>query len=217
MIEVLTNPDKFFEERLKREENLKTPAFIVLLSGMTSGAIAFLSSLMTVGILGGTLPPEARGFISVMLVGSAVGALVFAFIIWLVVAAILFGISALFNGEGSFKRTLEFVGYGYIPLVIGGIISAALTYHFFSTVELPTVTSPEEVADAIAALMASPMMQLSSVIGMLFLLWAANLWVFGLKHARKLSIRDALITVAIPVAVYVMYSVWKLATLSSTL
>jgi hypothetical protein len=46
------------------------------------------------------------------------------------------------------------------------------------------------------------------------MLWSANIWVFGLKHARTLSTRDAVITVAIPVLVYIAYSVWQLGVLS---
>ncbi|HDN68799.1 MAG TPA: hypothetical protein ENG23_04390, partial [Methanomicrobia archaeon] len=41
-------------------------------------------------------------------------------------------------------------------------------------------------------------------VGILFMLWSANIWIFGLKHARNLSTRDAVLTVAIPVAIYIL-------------
>ena len=210
MLEVLTNPNKFFETRKKGEESLKLPVFIVLISGIIGGISAFLSSSMMIEAMSKTLPPEAQGFMSFMPIGSAIGVVVFSFIIWLIIAAVFFGISCIFKGEGKFKRTLEFVGYGYIPTIIGGLISAVLLYNFVTTVQIPTITDPTKINEVITPLMKSPMMLLSSVISILFMLWSANIWVFGLKHARNLSTRNALITVAIPVAAYILYSVYRM-------
>ncbi len=42
------------------------------------------------------------------------------------------------------------------------------------------------------------------------MLWSANIWVFGLKHARNLSTKNALITVAIPMAVYVLWTIFQM-------
>ncbi len=212
MLEVLTNPNKFFETRKKGRENLKIPVFIVLISGIIGGISAFLSSSIMMEAMAKTLPPEAQGFMSFMPIGTAIGAVIFSFIIWLIVAAVFFGISCIFKGEGNFKRTLEFVGYGYIPTIIGGLISLVLVYNFITTVQIPTITTtdPTKIKEVIAPLMKSPMMMLSSAVGMLFMLWSANIWVFGLKHARNLSTRNALITVAIPVAAYILYSVYRM-------
>ncbi|PXF53588.1 MAG: YIP1 family protein [Candidatus Methanophagaceae archaeon] len=212
MLEVLTNPNKFFETRKKGEESLKLPVFIVLISGIIGGISAFLSSSIMMEAMAKTLPPEAQGFMSFMPIGSAIGAVIASFIAWLIIAAVFFGISCIFKGEGKFKRTLEFVGYGYIPTIIGGLISAVLVYNFVTTVQIPpiTITDPTEIQEVITPLMKSPMMLLSSAVGILFMLWSANIWVFGLKHARNLSTRNALITVAIPVAAYILYSVYRM-------
>ncbi|MCW7072837.1 MAG: YIP1 family protein [Methanophagales archaeon] len=212
MLEVLTNPNKFFETRKKGRENLKIPVFIVLISGIIGGISAFLSSSIMMEAMAKTLPPEAQGFMSFMPISTAIGAVIFSFIIWLIVAAVFFGISCIFKGEGNFKRTLEFVGYGYIPTIIGGLISLVLVYNFITTVQIPTITTtdPTKIKEVIAPLMKSPMMMLSSAVGMLFMLWSANIWVFGLKHARNLSTKNALITVAIPVAAYILYSVYRM-------
>ena len=212
MLEVLTNPNKFFEARKKGEESLRIPVLIVLISGIIGGISAFLTSSIMMEAMTKTLPPEAQGFMSFMPIGSAIGAVIASFIIWLIIAAIFFGIASIFKGEGKFKRTLEFVGYGYIPTIIGGLISLVLVYNFITTVQIPTITTtdPTKIKEVIAPLMKSPMMMLSSAVGMLFMLWSANIWVFGLKHARNLSTKNALITVAIPVAAYILYSVYRM-------
>jgi len=210
MLEVLTNPNKFFEARMKGEESLRIPVLIVLISGIISGTAAFLSSGIMMKAMTKTLPPEAQGFMSFMPIGTAIGVCVGSFIFWVVVAAIFFGISWMFKGSGTFRRTLEFVGYGYIPTIIGGLISAVLVYNFVSTVQIPVVTDPMKIREALAPLMKSPIMLLYSAIGILFMLWSANIWVFGLKHARNLLTRDAVITVAIPVAAHILFSVYQM-------
>ncbi|MBE0516768.1 MAG: YIP1 family protein [Methanophagales archaeon] len=215
MLDVLINPNKFFEARMKGAESLKIPLLIVLISGMISGIAAFLMTGITLEMLRETLPPEALGLASTIGgISAFVAAVIGSLLIWVVFAALFFGISALLKGEGTFKRTLEFVGYGYIPMIIGGLISAVLLYNFISTAQIPHVTDPTEIAEVITQWMTkNPMVQLSSIISILFMLWSANIWVFGLRHARNLSTKNALITVGILVAVYILYSVWQLGVL----
>jgi hypothetical protein len=49
------------------------------------------------------------------------------------------------------------------------------------------------------------MTQIIAVISTVFLLWSANNWIFGMKYARNLSMRDAAICVGVPVIAYVLY------------
>ncbi len=211
MIEVLTNPNEFFEARVKGEESLRIPVLIVLVSGLIGGISAFLMAGISLEMLSETLPPEALGIASTIGgISAFFGAVIVSLIFWVVIAAIFFGISSIFKGEGNFKRTLEFVGYGFIPMIFSAIISAVLIYNFLSTVQIPVVTDPAEIREALEPLLKDPMMQLSSFIGILFMLWSANIWIFGLKHARNLSTKNALITVGIPVAAYVLYTIYQL-------
>jgi hypothetical protein len=215
MLDVLTNPNGFFEARMREAESLKIPVLIVLISGLIGGIAAYLMTGITLELLSEALPPEALGLATTIgSISAFIGALVASLIIWVVFAALFFGISSVFKGEGSFKRTLEFVGYGYIPMILSGIISTILMYNFVSTAQIPVLTDPTEVAEVITQwVTTNPMVRLSSIIGMLFMLWSANIWVFGVKHARNLSTKNAVITVAIPVALYILYSVWQLGVL----
>jgi hypothetical protein len=215
MIEVLTNPGKFFEARMGEEESLKIPVLIVLVNGLIAGFTAFLMTGITMELLSEVVPPEALGIASTVgSISAFLGAVVVTFVMWVIFAALFFGISYLFKGEGKFKRTLEFVGYGYLPMVIGGIISMLFMYHLvynvFPTMSIPQITDPSKIVEALKPLLKSPTMLLSYAIGLLFTLWSANIWVFGLKYARKLSTKHALITVAIPVAVYILYSIYQM-------
>jgi hypothetical protein len=52
--------------------------------------------------------------------------------------------------------------------------------------------------------------QITTLISIVFLLWSANIWIFGIKHARNLTPRDAALIVGIPVVAYVLYLTYKL-------
>ena len=210
MIELLTNPNKFFEAKMGEEVSLKLPALIVLIIGIISGIGAYFMGRLTAEMLSGTLPPEAQAFLSFIPISTAITAVIVSFIIWVVFAAIFYLISCIFKGEGKFKRTLEFVGYGYIPMIFSGIIGAIFIYYIVSTAQIPVVTDPTMIGKALEPLMKSPMMQLSYAISILFMLWSANIWVFGLKHARNLTTKNALICVAIPMAVYVLWTIYQM-------
>ena len=212
MIEVLTNPNKFFETRMKGEERLMLPVLIVLISGIIKGGtVAFF----VVGISQQMFSPEAYQEVHSLADASGRHGFIImitsAFVAWLVIAAIFFGISWTYEGKGDFMRTLEFVGYGFIPSIMGGLISAVLVYHFVSTVHLPQIVDPTMVEVTFKQIVKqSPIMQLSSIVVIIFTLWSGIIWAFGLKHARNLSTKNALITVGIPVIVHVIYLIYQM-------
>ena len=150
-----------------------------------------------------------------MVVVAVVGALIGGFLSWVIYAGVFHLVSMLFKGEGSFTRTLEFTGYGLLPQVFGGIIGAILSYRIIANLTVPTARSPEEIAavteSLTSAMMADPLAQVAGVVTILFLVWSANIWIFGMKHARNLSTRDAVITVAIPAGLYIVYLLITLA------
>jgi hypothetical protein len=47
--------------------------------------------------------------------------------------------------------------------------------------------------------------QITAVVSIAFFLWSANIWIFGLKHARTISLRDAAICIGVAVVGYSIY------------
>ncbi|MHC1574546.1 MAG: YIP1 family protein [Candidatus Methanogasteraceae archaeon] len=199
MTNVLTNPDQFFAELSTRDESLKTPFLIVL----TIAIIAAISAAMMASAVASLLPTEAAAFAGIGAAIGAIGGLIVQFVMWLLYAGVFYVISMLFNGEGSFKRCLEFIGYGFIPSIIGAIIGLGVMMTVLPTIEF-SIENPELFQQT---LMSNPTMQASAILGIFLTLWSANIWIFGIKHARNLSTRDALITVGVPVGLYLLYSI----------
>jgi hypothetical protein len=77
------------------------------------------------------------------------------------------------------------------------------------------MSDPEAIQAAMSALMQDPAMvefrQISTLISIVFLLWSAHIWIYGMKEARGLSMRDAALCVGIPVVIYVVYLIFSMA------
>lgn len=206
-VQVLVNPGRFFKERMKDEPGLKIPMLITLVYGLISAVSAALTANVVIALL----PAEAQAFGATAVAFAAVFAVIMGFLAWIICAAVFYIISMLFGGEGTFTRTLEFTGYGLLPLIFGGIIGSAFSYQVISNLTIPPAINPENLAGIIAA---DPLTQIAGLLGILFILWSANIWIFGLKYARNLSTRDAVLTVGIPVGLYLAYQIYTLITLA---
>jgi len=204
-LRVLFDPGRFFEERMRGEAGLKIPALIMLAYGIV-GAVA---AALMVNVIIAILPGEAQAFMAFGIAIAVIGALIMGYLMWIACAVILYAISMIFKGEGTFTRTLEFTGYGFLPQFIGSIIGAAFSYQIISNLAIPPMTNIEqiaEVSESLAGIIATdPLMQISGVLSLLFVLWSANILIFGMKYARNLSTRDAALTVGIPTALYAVY------------
>ena len=199
MTNVLTNPDQFFAELSAKDTKLMTPFAIVLVAAI----IAAISAAMMMDVVTPALPEEAASFAGMIATISVVMGFIVMFILWLLYAGVFYVISIFFSGEGTFKRCLEFTGYGFIPMIVSAAIGLVVSSIVYPTIDF-SVENPELLKQA---LIQDPLMQASMIIGIFLTLWSANVWIFGIKHARNLSARDALITVGVPVGLYLIYNI----------
>jgi len=214
--DLFLKPDAFFQDLITKKESLMKPATIILAAGIAAGAYACLVGGLTATMMAGIMP----GMETIIVLSAFFGALFFTFILWVLWwSGVTFAISTIFKGKGSFKRTMEIVGYGYIPQVVGIIINSIVAYLYIPKVKVPTLSAaaiqdPQLIQEATRALMHDPAMmaltQITSIVSIVFLLWSANIWIFGLKHARMLPLRDAAICVGIPFAGYIIYNLYVL-------
>lgn len=213
--DLFLKPDAFFQDLITKKESLGKPAVIIVAAGIAAGAYACLVGGLTAEMMAGIM----AGMETIIVLSAFFGALFFTFIFWVIWSGVIFAISVVFKGNGSFKRTMEIVGYGYLPQVVGLLINSMVAYLFIPAVNVPTLSAaavqdPELIQEATKALMHDPSMmaltQITSVVSIVFLVVSANIWIFGLKHARGLSLRDAAICVSAPVIVYIIYILYMM-------
>lgn len=211
LIRVLLDPGHFFEARMQDEPSLKVPALIALVIGITGAITGAISANAMIAAFPGDM--QALGSIGVAF--AVVGGVIRGFFTWIAVGIVFHIVSMLFVGEGTLKRTLEFTGYGFLPQVFGGIIGAIFSYQIFSNLPIMTASRPEDIAVVIESLtdavLADPLTKIIGIVSILFLIWSANIWIFGMRYARNLSTRNAALTVGIPVGFYILYMLITLA------
>lgn len=210
---LLLRPDTFFSERMKEPEDLKIPGIIVIIGAI----IAAVGSYLISGIYGGLFTAAAgEGMASLLGIFGAVSAF-FAFIIiwWVVFAGIFYLLSMVFAGSGTFKRTLEFAGYGLVPVIIGAVISVLISLYYLPMIEVPVISNiqdPAAIQRFMSEFLEDPAFreftQISAIISAIFLAWSANLWIFAIRQARTLSLRNAIIVVLIPVVIFMIYTLY---------
>lgn len=187
----LVDPEEFFQDR--PDPGLWLPALIVTLNALTqwSGGMSLFASLSD------DLPSQT----SLLLV---FGALLVVFVViqavvwWLIVTAILYGISAVVGGSGEFMRLLGYVGWGYLPALISGVL----------TLPVLLVSIPPGATVATVFTSPPPFWRIVQALGLLVILWQGYIWVFAMKQARDLTLRAAVITTALPVLLMGSTALW---------
>jgi hypothetical protein len=177
---LLFNPDLFFSEKLKSEVDLKYPVLIVFFTSVIS--------MLTISIT-----PTSKSLFSIVESG-----IVNTFLGWILITLIFYLISSVFKSHGSFKRTLEFVSYGFIPVIFGHIINLIVRFILRDSYNISPTNPKLYLKMYIELLTNNPLLQAATIIGFLFGLWSFYINVYAVMHARRLSKRNAVLTVGIP-------------------
>ena len=199
---LLFSPDRFFAERSTRPVDLKIPSLIVC--GLF--LVEIVGNYDTITAYARTLEladPSAHPIVYVGLAATALS----PFLAWVSYSAVFHGVSYLYKGRGTFLRTLANVGYGCAPLIIGGFLHLAL----FQIISLPV---QDHFIPARVAAHTTVVSLIDAGIAIPVLLWCGFLWTAGMRHARSLSARQALVTVFVPVGLAIgakiVWLLWKL-------
>ncbi|HJH32120.1 MAG TPA: YIP1 family protein [Methanosarcinaceae archaeon] len=201
MLEILTNPDSFFEKKMNEEISFKVPLIIIFVVGVI-GAVNTMSMMQAIFA---ELSSDAAQFASYGSIFAAVVAIISVFIMWVMYALVFYAISLALKGQGELKRVLEFVGYGFIPSIASSIIGLVVMRTVLPTIEF-SIENPELMQQS---MLSNPIIQASTIIGVIFTIWSANIWIFGLMHSRNLSTKNAIITVGIPIGLYIIYTLYS--------
>lgn len=221
LTDILLRPDAFFRDIMKEDESLKFPLIILLICAVAGSAAGFVIAGPTMTMTAAIIPPEMAGMYGIIgIIGILLTLIIQTLVVWVVLSGIFYVISSLFKGTGSFRRCLQVTGYGYLPSVLGSLISLIVALQYIPRVVVPMVSSsairqdPQIFQDALKTLMHDPAMmeltQITTLVSIVFLLLSAHIWIFGMKHARGLSPRDAAICVGVPVVLYVLYLTYNL-------
>jgi hypothetical protein len=215
LMTLLLRPGEFFSDLNTETQGLEIPALFVLTSGLISAVSAYLMASLTGKMMSGLLP----GMELIAGIIAVISAILGTFIFWIVIAGVFFLLSSLFKGTGVFRRCLGVVGYGFLPQVFNALIIAVLSIMYAPGISVPQLSTsalqdPQAIQAATMAFMQDPVMmmiqQVTAIVSIVFILWSGYIWVYGVKEARGLSLRDAALCVGVPIVLYVIYLVYSI-------
>ncbi|WP_456327094.1 Yip1 family protein [Archaeoglobus sp.] len=123
-MKLITNPNEFFEELKQRDVKIKKPLLTIVLP---LAVILSAYQYLIMNKISQAFPKELAQFFMIGAYIGIIGSFIGMFAVWFIVAVIMHGVSSFFDGKGSFRRTFEFTGYGFLPSLIGAIITTPTT------------------------------------------------------------------------------------------
>jgi len=207
MLEVLTNPKRFFEKL--EDFSLKMPVFLVLLMAIPSAVMQWkifdiIASFLPAQVI--PLKSLSPLFAFIWLISSFLTGLV----ILLITAGIIHLISTFLGGEGSYGKSVVVIGYGLVPMVFVSYIQTIIFLYRFS--QAGEFTS---IQDLIAFIINKESLLSSAIISAAGLAWSVSIWSIGISVVRNLEFKKALLSCLIPAVIYLGYTIYGIYSLGN--
>ncbi|AKG92107.1 Yip1 domain [Geoglobus ahangari] len=212
-MKLVANPNAFFEELKQKDIRIRIPLLTIAIP------LAILISAyqyLLVTKLSQAFPEDLAKFFVVGAYVGIIGSFIGIFAVWLILATIMHGLSAFFGGEGSFRRTFEFVGYGFLPSLIGSAITISMSAYYISKAETPKISlaqlqqNPDVVKAVVVSLLPESLVYSNLIINAAVTVWSLAIWSLAVKHARGVGFSKAFICALIPTALFGVYQVWNI-------
>jgi len=211
-MKLITNPNAFFED-LKQKD---TRIIIPLLTIVVPLAVLISSyQYLLVTKISKAFPENLAKFFVIGAYIGIIGSFIGIFAVWLILAVIMHGLSAFFDGRGSFRRTFEFVGYGFFPSLVGSLITVPMSAYCISNAEVPKISlaqlqNPDVVKEIMLTLIPRDLVYSNLTINLAVTVWSLTIWTFAVRHAREVELRKAFFTALIPTVLFGIYQVWSI-------
>lgn len=188
--QVVTDPDGFFAERASELPLRYSVAIVSIVALINVGNSLLLSSTIDLDNAFGEIAFTVANLFG--LIAGVVG----VFALWLLYTAAFYVLSIPFDGSGTFRDLFKLVGWGFVPNVLGSLVSLGLTWYVLDS--LPEGMGPQELAQAYQS---HPVIETVGLVGIVFLLWQWMIWTFSVQEGRGLELKEAAFVTAVPVAV----------------
>lgn len=206
VVAVLTRPGEYFAAR--EEPSLRPAALAVAASALPKAAVGMLVLWQFRGVV--PLPGLAVGAVVAL---AFVG--VFAGLLWLVVAVLLYALSVPVAARDDRRRLFAFVGWGLAPQAVTGTILLLAAVAAVSQLPPPTdvpsavefgrrfaegsLLSVATSAGTARATFTGSFSQVEAGLGLVGALWSGYVWTAAVEQARGVGRRRAVLVVAVPV------------------
>lgn len=127
-VKLLINPESFFRELKRKNPNYFRPFMIISL-------FAIFIFVLQCSILMSFTSAIPGYIVKYFMIGGCIGSISSSlglYGMWLVFTVIVYGLSSFMGGELSFRKLLEHMGYGLVPILIGSLINYSILTVYFN-------------------------------------------------------------------------------------
>jgi hypothetical protein len=149
----------------------------------------------------------------ILMLGKSLQVLLVPLALWVYYSVTLHLVASLYQTRGSFGPMLKMVAWALVPVAVTGVARSVALYLAFSDETLPSDPeglSPEAVFASLWETAAGDLPLVAFyVVSILVVLAVGHLLRIGIQHVRDVSADRAVRIVAFPVALHVLYLVWR--------
>lgn len=186
-MKLITNPNEFFQELSREDVRIQKPMTIVVAIAAIISAYQYLLAAK----LSQVIPSDLAGFFVVGAYIGIIGSFIGIFAVWLILTVMMHGLSSLlFNGKGSFRRTFEFTGYGFLPSLVGSLVTIPMSAYYVLNAKVPKISieqlqqNPEIVKSVLLSILPRDLVYSNLIINLAITVWSLTLWTFAINmHA----------------------------------
>jgi hypothetical protein len=131
---------------------------------------------------------------------------------WGLYTGAFYVLSKWFDTRNDFRTLLSYTGWGFLPQLLGSTISFVLIVAYTSSMAFPTSLS--RIGPFMQSITGSALFTVLSLLGIVFTVWSAFIWVFAVKNCRNITTKQATYTIALPVLLSICYKIYNLPMVS---
>ena len=211
IMKLISNPDGFFAEMKNQDTKLSKPALIALLLA----TLIALNQYVLISQLSEVMPEKLEVFFKIGGYIGVVSSFIGVFAVWVIIAVIMHGLSAFFEEKGDFRRTFEFIGYGFFPSLVGSLITVPMSVYYITNAKISEISlvqlqqNPDIVGAIIASIIPKDLIYSNLIINFVITAWSLTIWTFAIKHAREIELKKAFVSALIPTVLFAIYQIWS--------
>ena len=202
IVELVRDPRGYFEERIKYPQ-LRNQVVIVAIAGL-------VASLWRIALIPGL--GAASVYVDDVMIILTIANVLALLVIWFVVAVVMQVIAGVLGGGGTTGDLLKLTGYGFLPIIVSGLVWSIGYYWTLSGAAAPPAPrqagfqfSYVSYTEYLNQVTGDPLLLGALAVGSIFVVAAGYLWMHAVQVSTGLDRNRAVVAVGPAVALVIIY------------
>jgi len=221
---LLLSPERFFAEKTSTDRVWNEAVALLLIglagaAGMLYVGQEFMTHFATAAVDLGPNQVQIGGGVALRIQVFGLRSVVGVYLLWAFLTATYYAISWLYSDYGSLFRTAKLTAWTLVPVLFTNLVKSIAAVAVISTQTIVETPPSEAVVSEVkrggsgeaasylyGILLEEPVMLGALAVGLLFYLWCGYIAAYAVADIRDIPVADGYKVVAVPLALYVLYS-----------